>query len=207
MLGGTLSCIVSRHMLSTIGGKMFGFGRKKQRLKESRVAVLVADGVEQVLLDEPVRALRKAGVDVFLLAPQAGTIRAMRDRKPGDKIPVDVALQDVHPASFAALLIPGGMGAIERLRRDAQVVAFVRSFAHYGKPIATLGYAPLLLASAGLVQGRRVTSWPGIREDLLTAGAIWVDAPYMLDDILLTGRDPRAFSKQMVQLVGEVVAV
>ncbi len=186
---------------------MFGFGRKKQRLKESRVAVLVADGVEQVLLDEPIRALRKAGVDVFLLAPHAGTIRAMKDRKPGDKIQVDAAFQDVHPASFAALLIPGGVDAVERLRRDKQVLAFVRSFVPYGKPIAAVGYAPLLLASAGLVQGHRVTSWPGIQEDLLNAGANWIDEPYVVDDILLTGRDPRAFSRQMVRLVGEVVSV
>jgi len=186
---------------------MLWFGKKKQRLKESRIAVLVTEGVEQILLDEPIRALRKTDIDIFLLGPSAGTIRAMRDRQPGDRVPVDAAIRDVHPASFSALLLPGGVKAVQRLRRNKQAVAFVRSFADYGKPIAAIGYAPLLLVEADLVQGHNVTSWPGIRQELINAGANWVDEPYVVDEFLLTGRDPKAFSKQFVQLVSDVVSV
>jgi protease I len=189
------------------GGYMFGFGRKKQKLQESRVAVLVADGVEQVLLDEPVRALRKKDVQIFLVSPQGGSVQAMKGNRRSITIQVDAGINEVHPASFVALLVPGGPAAIEELRQNKQVLQFVRTFTRYGKPIAAAGYAPLLLAAAGLVDGRTVTSWPGIQDELIRFGAIWVDEPYVLDDVLLTGRDPRAFSKQIAKVVDELAMV
>jgi len=179
---------------------MFGFGRKKEQLNKVRVAILVADGVEQTQLDAAVKQLRGAGADVYLVGRRPGKVQALRSLKQGDKIPLDVTLEDVHPASFGALLILGGTVHADRLRLDDRALEFVRSFDRNGKPIAALGHGLWVLLSAGILTGRTVTSWPGIQHDIRNAGAEWRDEPYVLDENLLTGRttnDLRAFTKQL----------
>lgn len=186
---------------------MFGFGKKRKlKQKHPRVAVLVADGVEQAQLDAGVKALRAADVEVFLVAPHGEQIRALKALKSGDNIPVDATLEEVHPASFGALFIPGGTIAADRLRLDLRALEFVRSFDRNRKPIAAIGHAGWVLASAGVVQGRTVTAWPGIHDDLVNAGAEWADEAYVKDENLLTGRttkDIRAFTKQLVKHFGQ----
>jgi protease I len=179
---------------------MFGFGKKRARIKQARVAVLIADGVEQAQLDAAVKQLRDAGAETFILSTRSGKLRALRSLKPGTKVPVDVTVDEVHPGSFAALIIPGGTFHADRLRQDERVREFVRSFMRTGKPVAVIGHGPWVLASAGVLAGRRLTGWPGIQDDIVNAGGEWVDEPYVQDGNLLSGRTSRDLSKFTKQL-------
>ncbi|WP_026369505.1 DJ-1/PfpI family protein [Kallotenue papyrolyticum] len=192
---------------------MLWFGRSKRRLARARVAILITDGVEQAQLDAVIKRLRAHGAQVFLIGVRPGKVQAMRALRPSTKIAVDITLDEVHPASFQALVIPGGSLQVDRLRRDPGVLQFVREFDRAGQPIAVIGHAALVLASAGLLAGRRLTGWPGIRDDVVNAGGVWVDAPYVVDDNLLSGRatrDAHAWSKQVAKHIArraEVVEV
>lgn len=186
---------------------MFGFGKKRKlKQKQPRVAVLVADGVEQAQLDAGIKALRAAEAEVFIVSPQPEKIRALKTFKTGANVPVDATLDEVHPASFGALFIPGGTIAADKLRTDLRALEFVRSFDRNGKPIAAIGHAGLVLASAGVARDRTVTAWPGIHDDLVNAGAQWADEAYITDEHVLTGRaskDLRAFTRQLVKHFGQ----
>jgi protease I len=189
---------------------MFGFGKKKERLRQSRVAVLVADGVEQAELDAAIKQLRKAEAEVFVVGARPGKVQAFRALTPSVRVPVDITVGEVHPASFQALVIPGGSLHADRLRQSPAALEFIRDFDRARRPLAVIGHAAIALASAGVLAGRRVTSWPGIRDDLVNAGAIWSDESYVLDGHLLTGRrarDAGKWAKQIVRLVGEQAEV
>lgn len=190
---------------------MFGFGRKKRQLKRKqvRVAILIADGVEQAHLDASIKALRRAEVETFIVSLRGGKVQALQGLKRGVRVPVDVTIDEVHPASFAALLLPGGSSSADRLRLNQQVLEFVRAFDRNRKPIAAIGHAGWVLASAGVLRKdgrpRQLTAWPGIRDDLTNAGGEWMDEPYVQDDNLLTsraGRDLPKFTKQLVKHFG-----
>jgi protease I len=186
---------------------MFGFGKKKP-LRGVRVAVLATDGVEQVELAAPWKALRKAGAELYLISPRLGKIQAVRGLRTGDKIPVDATIDEVSHIAFAALLLPGGIVSPERLRQNEQVLRFVRAFVRAGKPIAAICHAPWVLASAGALKGRTLTSSQGIQEDLRNAGATWKNAPVVVDGNLLTGRgskDIKRFNKRVVAHFDELV--
>ncbi len=173
---------------------MFGFGNKKPLLG-IRIAVLAADGVEQIELTSPWKALHKAGAELYLISLRKGKIQAVNALAPGERITVDATLDEAHPASFAALLLPGGLASPDLMRQQPKALDFVRSFARTGRPIAAICHAPWLLASAGLLQGRTLTSWPGIQDDMRNAGAIWKDEPVVIDGNLLTSRGPQDIKK------------
>jgi protease I len=186
---------------------MFGFGKKKP-LTGIRVAILAADGVEQIELTSPWKALHKAGAELFLISLRRGKIQAMNALSPGKRIPVDATLDEVHPASFAALLLPGGFVSPDLLRQNAQAIDFVHSFTRTNKPIASICHGPWLLASAGALRGRTITSWPGIQDDMRNAGATWQDEPVVVDGNLLTSRGPhdiKKFNKRLIQHFTEQV--
>jgi protease I len=188
---------------------MFGFGKKKP-LTGIRVAILAADGVEQIELTSPWEALYKAGAELFLISLRRGKIQAMNALVPGKRIPVDATLDEVHPASFAALLLPGGFVSPDLLRQNAKAIDFVNSFTRTNKPIASICHGPWLLASAGALSGRTITSWPGIQDDMRNAGAIWQDEPVVVDGNLLTSRGPhdiKKFNKRLIQHFTEQVNV
>lgn len=180
---------------------MFGFGKSKNRLEKVRVAILATDGVEQTELDAVVKKLRGAGAELFILSLRPGKIQAMQGLKRGAKISVDGAIDEVHPASFGALFIPGGTISAERLRQSLHVLEFVRSFDRNAKPVAAIGHGALVLASAGVVGGRTLAAWPGIKDDLVNAGGVCVDETVVRDGNLLTSgasRNIGKFSKQIV---------
>ena len=173
-------------------------------LQGRTVAVLATDGVEQVELTDPVKALREAGATVKVVSPKPGTIQAMNeDVKPGDRIPVDVTLDEAEPGGFDALVLPGGTTNPDKLRMQPEAVDFVRGFAKAGKPIAAICHGPWTLIEAGAVKGRKLTSWPSLQTDLRNAGAEWVDETCVVDGTLVTSRNPKdlpAFCRAMVEV-------
>ena len=170
-----------------------------------RVAVLATDGVEQVELTEPVKALRAAGAEVEIVSPEAGSIKGYDHLDPADDIPVDRALADAEVARYDGLVLPGGVANPDALRMDRKAVEFVRDFVEADKPVAAICHAPWLLVEAGLVKGRTLTSWPSLRTDIENAGGEWVDREVVVDQKLVTSRKPDdlpAFNERMVSLFG-----
>ena len=163
----------------------------ERELKGRRVAVLAADGFEKVELTVPVAALRAAGADVEIVSLRHGHIRGVNLHEPASRVTVDRTLAEVSVDGYDALLIPGGFINPDLLRQSAEARAFVRQFDASGKPIATLCHGPWVLASAGLTRGRRMTSWPGVRDDLVNAGATWLDETVVRDGNWLTSRGPQ----------------
>lgn len=179
-------------------------GRKE--LIGLRVAALAVDGFEQVELTEPLKALQRAGALVEVVSLRPGKIRGVNLLYPGKKIAVDRVIDEVSPDSYDALLLPGGLFNPDTLRQSEQARAFVRAFDQQAKPIAVICHGPWVLASAGLVEGRRLTSWPGIKDDLTNAGANWENKPVVRDTNWVSSRSPqdlRKFNKAMIKLFKE----
>ena len=156
-----------------------------------RIAVLAMDGFELVELVVPASAMRLAGATVDVISTHPGHIRGMNLHEPAMRVGVDLTLDEANPNDYDGLLIPGGFVNPDLLRQSAAAREFVRSYAQTGKPIASLCHGPWVLASAGLLDGRRLTSWPGLRDDLVNAGATWLDEPLVRDGNLVTSRGPQ----------------
>lgn len=172
-------------------------------LKHKKVAILAANGFEQAELDGPRKALTEAGAKVVIVSPSEGSIQGMHHLEAGDSVKVDAVLDEVEASEFDALMLPGGLANPDELRSNREAIDFVRSFAEEGKPIAAICHAPWLLIEAGLVKGRRLTSWPAIRSDVKNAGGDWVDETVVCDKDIVTSRSPAdipAFNKKMIEL-------
>lgn len=170
-------------------------------LAGKRIAVLTADGCEQAELKTPVAALTDAGADVTLVSLRRGRIRGMHMHQPGELVRVDKTIDDVHASDYDGLFIPGGYVSPDILRQSAPVRAFVRQCDAAGKPIALMSQAPLILVSAGLAARRTLTSWPGVRDDVVNAGATWLNQDVVRDAHVLSGRctqDMAAFVQALV---------
>ena len=173
----------------------------EQELKGKKVAIIAADMVERVELVEPRRALEDAGATTELISMMPGEIQSFDHFDPAEKLKVDRAIEEVDPADYDALLIPGGVGNPDQMRGDENMVAFVRGFFEDGKPVAVICHGPWMLVEAGVVRGRRVTSWPTLQTDIRNAGGEWVDEEVVVDRGLVTSRKPDdipAFNEKMV---------
>jgi protease I len=171
-------------------------------LNGMKVAVLATDGVEQVELERPWQALEEAGAEPELVSLEGGTITAYDHIEKGDKKTVDAVVSSADPDSYGALVLPGGVINGDFVRADADAVVFVTSFFEAGKPVAAICHAPWVLIEAGVVKGRRMTSWPSLQTDLRNAGAEWVDEEVVVDGTLITSRKPDdldAFSAAIVE--------
>ena len=171
-------------------------------LKGHKVAILATDGVEQVELVEPRKALDAAGALTHLISLKPGTIQAVNHDEKGDELPVDRTLSEVHASEYDALLLPGGVKNPDTLRMDHHAVQFVREFMMAEKPVAAICHGPWLLVEAGAVSGRTLTSYPSLKTDIRNAGGQWVDQPVQIDDRLITSRKPDdipAFSAAIVK--------
>jgi deglycase len=178
------------------------------RLNGKRVAILATDGVEQVELTEPRKALEDAGSTVQLVSPKRGKIKGWQHDHWGDELKVDVLLDEARAENFDALMLPGGVMNPDQLRMNPKAVQFVKSFFLAGKPVAAICHAPWMLVEADVVRGRTVTSWPSLRTDLRNAGAHWVDREVVTDEGLVTSRKPddiAAFNKKMIEEFAEGV--
>jgi protease I len=179
-------------------------------LQGLRVAILVDDGFEQVEMTEPRRALDEAGARTFVVSPQKSQVAGWTQDEKTDVFPVDVTLSDAKPVEFDALLLPGGVRCPDALRNDNKAVLFAHAFDIAKKPIAAIGHGPWMLVEIGSVRGKKVTSWPSLRTDIINAGGDWVDQSVVSDAPLVTSRKPDdipAFSKAMIELFAAAVNV
>ena len=179
------------------------------QLKGKRIAFLVAnEGVEQVELAEPLEAVREAGAEVDLLAPEEGEIQAFNHLDKGDTFSADRAVGDADAGEYDGLVLPGGVANPDHLRTKAEAVEFVRAFFEAGKPVGAICHAPWTLVEADVVRGRTLTSWPSLKTDLRNAGAEWVDEEVHVDQGLVSSRNPDdipAFSAKIVEEFAEGV--
>jgi len=178
-----------------------------RELEGRKVAILATDGVEQVELEQPRKAVEDAGAQTALLSIKSGEIQAMnQDIEQGDTFTVDGQVSDASVDEYDALLLPGGTVNPDRLRMDEDAMRFVRDFFAAGKPVAAICHGPLSLIEADVARGRRVTSFPSIRTDLRNAGAEVVDEEVVTDNGLVTSRNPDdlpAFCAKIVEEFAE----
>jgi protease I len=172
-----------------------------QELTGMRVAILVDDLFEQVELTEPRKALEAAGVEVDIVSPRDGKVHGMHHDRRGDEFAVDVKLEQADPENYDALVLPGGTFNADNLRTNEHAQRFARAFDDARKPIAVICHGPWLLVSAGLVEGRMLTSWPSLQDDIRNAGGTWLDREVVTDTHWVSSRKPEdlpAFNRELL---------
>jgi len=177
-----------------------------QQLNGKKVAILATDGFEQSELAQPKKALEAAGATTHIVSPESGSIKGWKDQNWGDEFRVDVKLSDANAADYNALVLPGGVMNPDKLRLEKDAVAFVKAFFEAGKPVAAICHGPQILIEADVVDGRKMTSYPSLKTDLINAGADWVDEEVVCDQGLVTSRKPAdldAFNAKLIEEVGE----
>jgi protease I len=172
-------------------------------LQGQRVAFIATDMVEQVELTEPWDAVRAAGGRPELISIDPGLIQGFEHYDKADRFKVDRTIEEVTPDEYDALVLPGGVGNPDTLRLDENVVGFIREFVESGKPVAVICHGPWTLIEAGVVRGRRLTSWPSLQTDLRNAGAEWVDEQVVVDDGIVSSRKPDDLPAFCARLVEE----
>jgi protease I len=160
------------------------------KLDGKHIAFLFTEGVEQVELEKPLEAVRDAGAQVDLISQESGAVQMFQHHDKGDTIDADKAVADVSASDYDGLVLPGGVINPDQLRTDENAVAFVRDFFAGHKPVGAICHGPWLLVEADVVKGRTVTSWPSVQTDLRNAGANWVDEEVVVDEGLVTSRNP-----------------
>jgi protease I len=171
-------------------------------LNGKRVAFLFTEGVEQVELTEPLKAIREAGAEAETVSLEQGSVQMFNHLDKGDQIEADKAVADVDASGYDALVLPGGVANPDQLRTDEDAVRFVRHFAEHDKPIGVICHGPWTMVEADVVKGRTLTSWPSVKTDLRNAGATWVDEEVHIDGNIVSSRKPDdlpAFCKTIVE--------
>jgi len=178
-------------------------------LDGKRIAFLVAnEGAEQVELASPLEAVREAGAEADLLAPEKEEIQAFNHFDKGDTFSPDLAVDEAEPSHYDGLVLPGGVGNPDLLRAEPAAVEFVRAFFEAAKPVGVICHGPWTLIEADVVRGRTLTSWPSLQTDLRNAGANWVDEEVHVDEGLVSSRKPddlEAFNAKIVEEFAEGV--
>lgn len=178
----------------------------QQSLKGTKIAILATDGFEESELFDPKKALDEAGAETSVVSLKKGEIKGWKHTDWGKTIKVDLSLDEADPEKFDALLLPGGVMNPDKLRNDKKAVAFAQSFVDDEKPIAAICHGPQLLIETGVLSGRRVTSFPSVKTDIINAGGDWHDAEVITDNGLVTSRKPDdipAFNKKMIEEFAE----
>jgi len=178
----------------------------QEKLTGKRVAILATDGFEQSELLEPLKALRKAGAHVTVVSLEPGQIQGMKHADKGEKVDVDLVIDDARETDFSGLVLPGGVANPDRLRTNSKAVRFVGDFFRTGKPVGAICHGPWTLIEADVVRGRKLTSWPSLKTDLKNAGAHWVDQEAVVDGKLVTSRNPDDLPAFCERLIGLLAA-
>lgn len=177
-------------------------------LEGKKVAILATDGFEQAELFDPKKALEEAGAEVSVVSLKSGEIKGWDETDWGKSIAVDATLDETIPETYDALVLPGGVINPDKLRIDEKAVSFVKAFFDAGKPVGAICHAPWTLINAGVVKGKKITSWASLQKDLENAGAEWMDMEVVVDNGLVTSRNPDdlpAFNKKLIEEIGEGV--
>jgi deglycase len=176
-------------------------------LQGKRIAFMMAnEGVEEVEFTEPRKAVEGAGAEVDVIAPEAGEIQAFNHLDKGDTFTADKSTADASADDYDGLVLPGGVANPDELRTDENAVRLVRDFFQAGKPVGVICHGPWTLVEAGVVDGRRVTSWPSLETDIRNAGGNWVDEEVVVDSGLVTSRKPDdipAFNAKIIEEFAE----
>ncbi len=173
-----------------------------QALQGKKIAILVESGFEQVEMTKPRQSLDEAGAKTELISPQNEKVQGWNHFDKGDEFPVDVQLDSADPTSYDGLLLPGGVANPDQLRTNDKAIQFIAAFFAANKPVAAICHGPWTLIEAGVVKGRTVTSWPSLKTDLKNAGAIWADREVVVDQGLITSRNPDdipAFTEKIIE--------
>ena len=173
-----------------------------EKLDGKRIAFLFTEGVEQVELTEPLKAVRDAGAEVDLISLEQGEVQMFNHLDKGDTINADRAVADADASDYDGLVVPGGVANPDQLRTDEDAVRFVRAFVEQDKPTGIICHGPWVLIEAGVAKGRTLTSWPSLKTDLRNAGAEWVDEEVHVDKGMVTSRNPDdlpAFCSKIVE--------
>ena len=175
-------------------------------LEGKKIAILVADGFEQVELTGPREALEQAGAEIEIVSPAEGEVQGWNHDEKADTFHVDMPLNLARSDDYDALLLPGGVRNPDQLRMSIRAVEFVDGFFATGKPVAAICHAPWLLIETETIKGRNITSWPSLKTDLVNAGARWVDRAVVVDNGLITSRKPQdipVFNNKMIEEFAE----
>ena len=175
-------------------------------LRGRKVAILATDMFEQVELTRPRDAVEQAGAEIELVSLEAGEIQGFNHYDKADRFSVDTTVDHADASEYDALLLPGGVGNPDTMRTNEQAVSFVRAFFEQGKPVAAICHAPWMLVEANVVRGRRLTSYWSVKTDVRNAGGDWVDEEVVVDDGLVTSRQPAdldAFCSKLIEEFAE----
>jgi protease I len=178
------------------------------QLKKMKVAILTENGFEQSELTSPKEAMEKAGVTVDIVSPQKSEVKAWDVDDWGITLPVDVTLDSARPNEYDGLMLPGGVLNPDKLRTNQKAIEFVKHFLEQGKPLAAICHGPQTLIETGMIDGRKMTSYPAIKTDLINAGVNWVDEEVVVDNGLVSSRSPKdleAFNKKLLEELAEGV--
>jgi protease I len=171
-------------------------------LQGKKIAFIATEGVEQLELTEPWKAVQEAGAEPQLISVEPGEVQAWQHFDKGGSFKVDRTIEEAHVEDYDALVLPGGVANPDQLRTDENVVSFIREFATSGKPIGVICHGPWTLIEAGVVKGRAITSWPSLQMDLRNAGAHWVDEEVVVEPGLVSSRKPAdlpAFNAKIIE--------
>jgi protease I len=175
-------------------------------LQGKKIAFLATDGVEQIELTEPWKAVEQAGGEPELVSLEKGEIQGVEHMEKGDTFKVDKNVEEADPTDYDGLILPGGVANPDFLRGNEAAVSFVKRFFEQGKPVGAICHGPWTLVEADVVNGRTLTSWPTLRTDIRNAGGTWVDEQVHVDSGLVTSRKPDdlpAFNAKIVEEFGE----
>lgn len=177
-------------------------------LKGKKVAILVTDGFEQSEFQKPYDALKEASAEIDVVSLKSGSIKGWNEGDWGNEVQVDKVVSEVSASDYDALVLPGGVINPDKLRNDEQAVSFAKQFMTDKKPVAAICHGPWTLVETGALEGRTLTSYSSIKTDLKNAGARWTDEAVVVDNGLVTSRNPDdlpAFCDKMVEEIGEGV--
>lgn len=175
-------------------------------LKGKKIAFLATDGFEQIELTDPWEALEKEGAELELISLEEGQIQGVHHDKKGDKFDVDKTIDEASVKDYDGLVLPGGVFSPDALRMNKSAMAFVKGFFEQNKPVSAICHGPWALVETGVVKGRKVTSWPSLKTDITNAGGQWVDQEVVVDNGLVTSRNPDdlpAFCRKTIEEFAE----
>lgn len=175
-------------------------------LANRKVAILTENGFEEIELTSPREALEEAGAKVFIISPQKESVLGWKHHDWGREIKVDKHISEASASDYDALFLPGGVMNPDKLRLNQEAVNFTKEFLKVGKPVAAICHGPQTLIETGMLKGRTMTSYPSLKTDLKNAGVTWVDEEVVVDNKLITSRNPDdipAFNKKIIEEFGK----